>query len=72
MFIETQPMTAAERQRKCREGGKGRHRGAREPRMTREAMAALLQSLAAAEPEPQPAAPAETPALPFTISDMAA
>ena len=44
------PMTAAERQRRCRANGKGRHRGERGTRAdSRAALAKLLAEAAAAE-----------------------
>ncbi|MEZ0265044.1 MAG: hypothetical protein ACAI43_09975 [Phycisphaerae bacterium] len=57
------PMTAAERQRRCRENGKGRHRGERGTRAdSRAALARVLADAAAAE------AAARAPAAPHPVA----
>jgi hypothetical protein len=87
MLKPAPPMTAAHRQRRCRAGGKGRHRGGTTKRMRQEserlvrAMMAAARATAAAQPvtaeqavpAPQPeAAPAPQPAAELNVSSMAA
>jgi len=82
MLIKVPPMTAAERQRKCRAGGKGRHRGGIKNRKTQarrrvqEAFAAARaasapQAAATASFTPE-AAPAPQPPSQLNLSSLAA
>jgi hypothetical protein len=75
------PMTAAERQQRCRANGKGRHRGRRGTRAEGKALlaalqaAAIPQSEAAIAPQPKLApapAPAPQPRPELNVSSMAA
>jgi hypothetical protein len=47
-------MTAAERQRRCRARGKGRHRGGPTPGMVAESRMRVREVLAAAQPTAEP------------------
>lgn len=75
------PMTAAERQRRCRANGKGRHRGGGSTPAQRQAakryavemlLAAMNGEAAAPPPAPAETAAASPPAIDWGISAMAA